>query len=145
VWKSGIKFLPSDPGQPGEVAVSTSEGAIVFRLKPCKDEANARVRSVTLEGAIGEPNEGLVVWEESSDQGSTVRDYRVGQITAGFVEKVPLTDIDPNSRYVVKVIPSYWPSGLITSFVPSELRQDMWEVSTGPVSQDELEKMDPCA
>lgn len=138
-------LLPGDPGAPGEVAVSTSGGALLFRVITC--QSDELVRSVALVGTIGEPNEGSVFWRESSDQGSTIRDYQVGKTSTGFVEEVPLTDIHPDSEYVAQVRLASRPQSqsITTVFVPSELRETMWEVSFGsPLTDDELDKLDGC-
>lgn len=141
-WLSACDF--GDPGPRGEVGVTSSAGSVLVRVHPC--DSDALVESVALTASTGQAGqEGEVLWEIRAERGSSILNYEMGKVATGFVETVPPTDIERDTRYVAKVTLTSETLPLLVSFVPSMLEESMWHLSAGrSVDEEQFQSLSPC-
>ena len=89
--------------------------------------------------------EGETIWKISSHAGSSLREFEVGRTTAGFVETVPLGEIDRDTSYVAVITPARKGLNYVTPFVPNSLEPSMWELAADELLTDEeFDDLRPC-
>jgi hypothetical protein len=86
-----------------------------------------RVTEVSLfrapDGHLDESESG-VLWQITSEAGSTQDRYVVGTTPAGFVEEVHLSRVPREAEGLAATIDSAFDAGALMAFVPSELRSN---------------------
>jgi hypothetical protein len=141
---SGCGIRIGDPGPAGEVGVSKGDDTILLRVQPCAN--TALVKAVALRIGTGKAGvEGPTVWQITSRAGSPLREYEVGQTPSGFVETVPLAEIEPDKTYVAVVTRASPGLDFLTAFVPASLDPTVWEISTNDrLTEAEFDRLQPC-
>lgn len=119
------------------MAFSVDEhGQLQMLYKPC--HADARVFSVRLSAGKEQ------VWSITSERGSMLREFTVGQVPDGFTESMPLASPDPDLRLVATVSTSELQNDS-EGFERADLRSDqVLAPQQGLMTRSKFLKSDTC-
>jgi hypothetical protein len=100
-------------------------GSEIVIVKPlCSGDRVTDVSLIRAPGGNIDDSASGILWEITSEAGSTQDAYHVGVTPPGFVEKVPLDRLIGGDQSVAATIDSNFDAQALITFKPSELRSD---------------------
>jgi hypothetical protein len=123
-----VLLTPACDELPGIDAIGVQRdqtGSGIDILKPmCPGDRVTDVSLIRAPGGHIDDSEGGILWEITSEAGSTQDSYLVGTTPPGFVEQVPLARPVGDEQSVAATIDSNFDTAALITFKPSELRSD---------------------
>jgi hypothetical protein len=125
---SGLALVTSACDEfPGIDAVGVQRGprGEIEVVKPlCPGDRVTEVNLIRAPEGHLDDSESGVLWQITSETGSTQDSYVVGTTPAGFVEEVHLSRVPREAEGLAATIDSVFDTQALMTFVPSELRSD---------------------